>query len=85
MGALGLCHQAAASSFLDQSRVPPVFPKPKQLSAALECQQRVFVGPLVFADFTSGKSLDFFFFFFKVDRWSDTGGLELTPCSLFNL
>lgn len=39
------------------------------------------MGPLVFADFTSGQSL--YFFFFKVDRWSDTGGSELTLCSLF--
>ena len=62
MGALGFCHQAAASSFLDQSRVPLVSPKPKQLSAALEYQQKVFVCPLVFADFTLGKSLYFFFF-----------------------
>lgn len=31
------------------------------------------------------QKLIFPFFFLKVDRWSDTGGLELTPCSLLPL
>lgn len=78
MGALGLCHHTAASSFLDQSRVALVSPKPKQLSFA-----KGICGFAGICRFHIRQKLIFLFFFFKVDRWSGTGGSEFTPCSLF--